>query len=116
MDARHAAFDQLTHLLDRKFDADLELPVVVILLFGQATHELGRKLSSAERSDALNLSEVGDRQQARHDGYLNPNRIASVAETEEIVVAVEKLCNDHVRAAVDFSLQVFQIHFMLGAS
>ena len=62
------------------------------------------QLRAAERGDALDLGQVGDRQDAWHDRHADAELRAALAEAEEIGVVVVKLRDHHVGAGIDLAL------------
>ncbi len=63
----------------------------------------------AQRRDALDLGEIRDRQDARHDRHGNSKPPAAIAEPQQIGVVVEQLRDDDRAAGIDFALEIIEI-------
>ncbi len=65
--AGHAGVNQALHLPRRVLDAHLELAMLIALMGFEVADEVGWQLGATERCDALDLRQVGDRQNPRRE-------------------------------------------------
>ena len=91
MDTGNARIDELLRLVGSIVDAHLELAVRIVPLRFETLDQVRWQLRTAKRRDPLNLRETRDRQEAGYHGDGNTRRGTAIAESEEVVVAIEEL-------------------------
>jgi len=88
--------------------------ILGVVALGQLVHQRLRQLRLAKRGDPLDLRQVGDRHDSRHNRHLNADLPAALLEQEKIGIVIEKLRDHAVGARFDLPFEVLQIRLRAG--
>ena len=113
MELVHALGLQPAALLGGERGGDQAARVGIVVEPVEMRRHPGRDRGAAGRAELLNLGEIGDRQDARHDRHRDPGRRGAVAKSQK-EIDIEKVLGDRpVGAGIDLALEIVEV--VLGA-
>src|SRR6187549_4105337 len=105
MNAGRAALEQLRAQLDSRAHADLSHLLSIVFVELELGQEVSGNARAAHAGEALDLRDIGDGHDARHDRHGDTNLASPLDEAKVRVGFEEELGDQEVGAAIDLQLE-----------